>query len=327
MIWIIVLIALVLAYGFLNGQHGSASVVATTISSRSIPPRLAFWLTALGMGIGPFLLGSAVASTIGSGLVHPSEVSPTVAIAALVGAVVWSSITLWLKIPVSISQSLFGGLLGAVWAGFGSEVLDPAGLLKTLAGLFLSPILGLFGAFLVVQFSYLLSASATPRINFWFRYGQVLVSLLLAITFGSNDAQKLVGIMMLGLLSAGMLDEFTVPTWVLLVCTAPIFLGSLIGGWRLVHTVGGRFYKIRPIHGFGAQAASAVVMLGAALFGWPVSGSQVITSAIVGAGSADRLQKVRWGVAQNILLGWMLTIPLSAALGALAYHILKGLRL
>ncbi len=322
---VIILIFLTFAYGYLNGQHGSATLVATSISSRSISPRLAFWLTAIGKAVGPFLLGTAVASTVGNELVKPGHIDTTVVMAALASAVLWSSLALWLKVPVSISQAMFGGLLGAVWAGYGYDVLQPGGLFKTVAGLFLSPFLGLIGAFLVVNLTYRLTVSATPRVNYWFQRGQVVVSLILAMSFGSNDAQKLMGVLVLGLVSAGFLNTFSVPTWVLLLSVSATFLGSVVGGWRLVHTIGGKFYKIRPVHGFGAQAASAVVIIGAALAGWPVSGSQVVTSAIVGAGSADRLQKVRWGVVINILMGWILTIPLSACVGALFYHLLKGL--
>jgi PiT family inorganic phosphate transporter len=246
-----------------------------------------------------------------------------IVIGGMLGAIVWSSLTLWLKIPSSISQSLVGGLIGAVWVGFGVESVKLPGLYKTLVGLFLSPVLGLFTAFWLVRLSYGLAASATPHVNRWFNRGQVLVSILMAISFGANDGQKVIAMLTMGLLATGLISSFTVPTWVVVLSALAIGLGTLTGGWRLIHTLGGKFYKIRPIHGLGAQLASGGVLFFASLLGAPVSGSQVVTSAIVGAGSADRIQKVRWGVVQNILIGWLLTIPMSGLIGALAFLLIE----
>ncbi len=215
--------------------------------------------------------------------------------------------------------------VGAAWAGAGRDVILGSGLSKALTGLFLSPILGLIFGYLVVQVCYALSASATPHLNRWFQRGQVLVSFLMAISFGSNDGQKLMGIIVLGLVANGSLTSFEVPAWVILYSTLALGIGTLMGGWRLIHTMGGKFYTIRPIHGFGAQGASAGVIFAAGMLGWPVSGSQVVTSAIVGAGSADRIQKVRWGVVQQILVGWFLTLPSSACASALIYYLIEGM--
>lgn len=322
--YFIVLIGLAFIYGYLNGQYGSASVVSAMISSRSIRPRLALILTAIGMALGPFLLGSAVALTVGDGLVQPGNVNIAVVIAALAGSIIWSVFTLWLKIPVSVSQGLFGGLIGATWAGFGAQVIMPQGLLKLLAGLFLSPILGSVCGFVLVNLCYGLASFATPHMNRWFQRGQILVSFIMALAFASNNAQTLIGTIVLGLVTIGFLDSFRLPEWVIVFTAGTMCLGTLVGGWRLIHTMGGKFYKIRPIHGFGAQAASAAVIMGAALAGWPVSGSQVVTSAIVGAGSADRLQKVRWAVVRQIAIGWVLTMPMTALVSAVLYHLIKG---
>jgi PiT family inorganic phosphate transporter len=319
-----IIIALAVIYGYLNGVTGSASVVATMISSRALGPRRALVLAALAMAVGPLFLGLAVANTIGMELVNPNITSGQIVIAGLLGAVVWSSFTQWLKLPTSISQSLVGGLVGAVWAGYGWQAISQAGLNKAIAALFLSPILGLLAAFILVRFTYFLCASATPHVNRWFNRGQVLVSLLMAMSFGSNNSQSTMGVITLGLVATGFLQSFVVPQWVIYLSAGVLCLSTLIGGFRLIHTMGGKFYKIRPIHGFSAQMASGTVILGASLLGGPVSGSQVVTSAIVGAGSADRIQMIRWNVVQSILLGWILTIPLSGLVSALTYTLLRG---
>ncbi|MBI5667519.1 MAG: inorganic phosphate transporter [Chloroflexi bacterium] len=322
---LIILFFLAAVYGYLNGQYGSASIVSTMISSRSIGPRLALWLAAVGMFLGPFVLGTAVANTISRQFIRHDTLDSAAIIATLAGAILWCSLTLWLKLPVSISQSLIGGLMGAAWAGFGQDVILTEGLVKVLIGLFLSPLLGLVGGYVAVLLSYALSASATPHLNRWFQRGQVLASLFMALSFGSNDGQKLMGIVALGLVSGGLAGSTDIPLWVTVFSAAALGVGTLMGGWRLIHTMGGKFYKIRPIHGFGAQVASTAVIWGSGLMGWPVSGSQVVTSAIVGAGSADRIRKVRWGVVQQILIGWVLTIPASAIVSALLYPIVKYL--
>lgn len=313
------ILLLVLLYGYMNGQHGSASIVATIVSSRAMGPRTALLLTAVGIVLGPFLLGVAVANTIARDLFDPQSATVPVVVAALTGAIVWSAVTFWLHIPSSISQALIGGIVGAVTVSAGWEAVQLPGLLRTLAALFLSPVLGLLAGFWLVRLSYSLASSASPRLNVWFKRWQVLVSFVMAMAFSANDAQKLMGMMVLGLMATGFVNTFEVPTWVIAFSAFAIGIGTLAGGWRLIHTLGGKFYKIRPIHGFSAQMASAGVMLGAALLGGPVSGSQVIISAIVGAGSADRIQQVRWVVARNILVGWLLTLPLSGLTAAVTY--------
>lgn len=314
-IHLLLIVILCVIYGYLNGLHGSASVVATVISSRALGPRAALLLAALGIGAGPFLLGAAVANTLGAELLSPQVITVQVIIAALVGAIAWSSLTLRMNIPCSISHALIGGLLGAGLASAGPAGVQFAGLSKVLLALFLSPVLGLLSAYALGRLTYRLSAGASPAINGWFRRAQIGLSLLVAVAFGANDGQKIIAIVTLGLVATGLLDSFSVPVWVVALSALTISLGTLVGGWGLIQTLGRRFYPIRPVHGFSAQMASGLVILGAGLFGGPVSGSQVVTSSILGSGSADRIRKVRWGVAQQILMGWLLTIPLSALVG------------
>lgn len=321
---LIVVLILIFGYGYLSGVLVSASIVATTISSRALNSHKAFWLAALSMFVGPFLLGTAVANTIGAQLIAPEAATLPVIGSGLIGAILWSVFALWLKFPVSISQALIGGLIGATWAGFGHQAILSQGLTKTLLALFLSPILGLFGGYLVVKLTYRLCGSATPRLNVWLKRGQVFLSVLMAISFSANDSQKSMGVLVLALIASGLMKEFTVPLWIVVFCAVAIGLGTLVGSWRLIHTMGGKFYKIRPIHGFGADLASDIVLFGAALLGGPVSGSQIVTTAIVGAGSADRIQKVRWSVLKDIFTAWLLTIPLAGLVSALSYTLIRG---
>ncbi|MCI0708929.1 MAG: inorganic phosphate transporter [Chloroflexi bacterium] len=322
-----VILALAVAYGYLNGVHGAASVVSTMISSRALHPRLALILAATSITIGPFVLGTAVVHTVAVEFVRPEAASVRVIVAALISAVIWSSLTLWLRIPSSISQALFGGLIGGSWAGFGLSSIQTAGLVKVMVALFVSPVLGLIAALLLVRLVYFLGQWASPRINRWFNRGQIVAAVLMAISFGANDGQKLIAVIALGLSATGITHTFTIPGWVTILSATTIGLGTLTGGMRLIKTLGVRFYKIRPIHGFGAQMASAGIILGAGLLGGPVSGSQVVTSSILGAGSADRIQKVRWGVAQQILVSWLLTLPLSTLFAMIAYRVLEILSL
>jgi len=245
--------------------------------------------------------------------------------ASLLAAIAWNVVTLLVGIPSSTSHALIGGIVGAVWAGFGVESILMGGGTKILLALFLSPILGMITGYYIVKLSYFLAQGATPHVNIWFKRGQLLTATTLALSHGTNDAQKTMGIIALGLVATGTINTFSIPTWVILASAVAMGAGTLFGGWSLIRTLGGRFYRVRPVHGFGAQTASSAVILGAALLGGPVSTTHVVSSAIVGAGTADRISKVRWGVFNNIVLSWFLTIPAAAAMGALLYLLIEAL--
>jgi PiT family inorganic phosphate transporter len=270
---------------------------------------------------GPFLFGVAVATTIGSEVVDPEAVTSGVIIAALCSAILWNLFTWYFGWPSSTSHALIGGLVGATLVSAGVEVIFLDGLLKVLLVLLVSPILGFVFGYLMLKVIYFLARGASPRINAVFRRGQWGTSLALSLSHATNDAQKTMGIIALAMVTTGYADEFYVPWWVIALSASAIALGTASGGWRLIETLGAKFYKIRPVHAFGSQMTSASVILGAALLGGPVSTTQVVSSSIMGAGSADRLSKVRWTVARDIAVAWLLTIPISALLAAGIYSL------
>ena len=319
------LIVMALIFGFLNGKNDSANIVAPLTSTRALGYQQALVLAALAEGTGPFLFGVAVAQTIGSGLLAPNAITLPVIYAAVFAAIVWNTLTLVLGIPSSASHALAGGLIGAAWIGYGPDALLLPGLLKIVLALFLSPVLGLVAGYLVVRILYFLAAGASPRINHWFQRGQLGMAVMLGLAHGSNDAQKTMGLITLGLVATGTLDRFEVPLWVVVASAAALAGGTLFGGQRTMRTVGQKYYRIRPLDGFSAQSASSGVVLGAALFGGPVSTSHVVSSAIVGAGSAERVQMIRWRVAGRIVMSWFVTIPSAASVAVLLYVILQPL--
>ncbi|MEJ2707535.1 MAG: inorganic phosphate transporter [Anaerolineales bacterium] len=316
------LVAIGLFFDFLNGFHDSSNIVATVISSRALRPRTALYFTAAAEFIAPFLFGVAVANTIGKGLIEPASITILVVIAAVLSAVVWNLLTWLIGIPSSSSHALVGGLLGAAILADGINVVHLSGLTKILLALFISPPLGLIVGWLFMRVIQWLFSNAGPRINQAFKRLQILTSLSLALSHGTNDSQKTMGIITLGLVASGYQQTFHVPIWVIAASAGAIALGTAFGGWRLIRTLGGRIYKIRPVHAFTSQAASAGVILGAALLGGPVSTTQVVSSAIMGVGAAERISKVRWQVAQNMLVTWVLTIPITGLLAALIYTLL-----
>jgi PiT family inorganic phosphate transporter len=320
---LIVTIAIALVFDFLNGLHDSSNVVATMISSRAMSPRAALSLSAFAHFAGPFLFGVAVATTIGHEVVDPAAISTAVIIAALCGAILWNLVTWYFGWPSSTSHALIGGLIGAVVMAAGFRTIHLAGLEKVLIALFLSPILGLVLGYLVLKAIYFLTRGATPWVNTLFKRSQLATSLALALSHGTNDAQKTMGIIAMAMVTTGYVTEFQVPWWVITLSAGAMALGTVMGGWRLIRTLGGKFYKIRPVHAFGSQLTSASIILGAALLGGPVSTTQVVSSAIMGAGSADRISKVRWTVARDIAVAWVLTIPVSALLAAGLYLIVS----
>ena len=320
---IIAVIVLALMFDFLNGIHDSSNIVATMISSRALSPRVALGMTAVANLVGPFIFGVAVAETIGNEVVISGVIDIQVILAALASAILWNLLTWYLGFPSSSSHALVGGLIGAVVIGAGWRAILLPGLVKILLALFASPLLGLVFGYLILRLLLLISWNASPRVNTVFKRSQVITALALALSHGTNDAQKTMGIITLALVTGGVLDVFKVPFWVIAICAGMIGLGTAIGGWRLIRTLGGKFYRIRPIDGFGSQLASAIVILGASLFGGPVSTTQVVSSAIMGVGAAERKNKVRWGVAQEIAMAWVLTIPTTGLVAAGVFWLLS----
>jgi PiT family inorganic phosphate transporter len=320
---VIIVIILALGFDFLNGIHDSSNVVATMISSRALSPRVALGMTALANFAGPFIFGVAVANTIGHEIVSPETINNYVLVAALTSAIVWNLLTWYLGFPSSSSHALIGGFVGAVMIGAGWKAIQMNGLEKILIALFTSPIIGFIVGYLIFRIVLLLSWKSTPRVNVFFKRSQVITSLALGLSHGTNDAQKTMGIITLALVTGGYLETFAVPFWVILICSTMIAIGTALGGWKLIKTLGGKFYKIRPIDGFATQLSSAAVILTASLMGGPVSTTQVVSSAIMGVGSGERVNKVRWGVAQEIATAWLMTIPATAILAAGIYWLLN----
>lgn len=323
---LILAIILALTFDFLNGVHDSSNIVATMIASRAFSPRSALALTAVANFLGPFLFGVAVATTIGDEVAVSSALNIDVIIACLIGAIVWNLFTWFLGIPSSSSHALIGGMVGAVIAGAGFGAIKLHGLEKVLVALFASPLIGFVFGFVLTRVVYFLAQTATPEVNWFFKKGQLFTALAMAFSHGTNDAQKTMGIITLSLLISGCITEFHVPFWVVALSAAAMGLGTALGGWRLIRTLGGKFYKIRPVHAFSTQLTSGLVILFASFFGLPVSTSQVVSSAIIGVGSSERLGKVRWSVAQEIVAAWFITIPASALASAGVYWLLMTVR-
>jgi PiT family inorganic phosphate transporter len=283
-------------------------------------------LTAAAHFAGPFLFGVAVATTIGHEVVVESAVTLPVIEASLISAILWNLFTWFFGIPSSSSHALVGGIVGAVAVQSGWQVLRAEGLTKIIAALLISPVLGLLVGYLVMKLVLFLARGASPRINWLFKRGQWGTTLWLALSHGTNDAQKTMGIITMALLADGAIKTFVVPGWVIALSASAIAVGTALGGWRLIRTLGGKFYKIRPVHGFTSQIASGSVIMGAALLGGPVSTTQVVSSTIMGVGSAERMSKVRWGVVGQIVAAWVLTIPATAVVAALVYTALTLIR-
>lgn len=322
---LLVLIAVALLFDFLNGFHDSANVVATIIASRAMSARGALALAALANLAGPFLLGVAVAETVGAEVVQAQVVGIAVVLAALLAASAWNLATWYFGIPVSSSHALVGGIVGAAAAGSGFAAIQAQGLWKVAIALVISPLLGFAVALAIMQATLWWLRDATPKANVTLSRLQILTATALALAHGANDAQKTMGVIALGLLTLGFTPVFTVPWWVVLLCASAIALGTALGGWRIIRTLGTRFYRIHPIHGFTSQLASATVILAASLAGGPVSTTQVVSMAILGAGAAERKSKVRWSALNDIAVAWALTLPATALLAAPLYHLIDML--
>ena len=313
---VILLIVFALGFDFLNGFHDSSNIVATMIFSRALSGRQALALTALAEFTGPFLFGVAVATTLGSEVLNGNQIELSVILAALGAAIIWNLITWWLGIPSSSSHALVGGLMGAAVIENGFEIVKMTGLIKVLVALAISPPIGFIAGFIIMKLVLFLARGAGPGINVFFKRAQIATAVGLALSHGTNDAQKTMGMITLGLVSAGVLPKFEVPMWVIVLSASAIALGTWTGGWRLIRTLGSKFFKVRPVHGFTSQVTSATVILTAAFLGGPVSTTQVVSSAIMGIGSAERVSKVRWSTGGQILITWLTTIPFSGILAA-----------
>ncbi len=322
---LITVIVLAVAFDYINGFHDTANAIATSVSTRALRPTHAILMSATANFVGA-LTGTAVAKTIASGIAStPSGHDGQVIIAAaLVGAILWNLLTWRLGIPSSSSHALIGGLIGAVIAASGPTALNGPGIYeKVLFPLVASPVLGIVIGFTFMVVLLNVFRRAHPkRINDRFRRLQVLSAAFMAFSHGSNDAQKTMGIITLALVAGGVLAEPTVPLWVILLAATAISLGTAAGGWRIIKTMGQRVVKLDPVHGFAAETTAASIILGASHFGMPVSTTHVISSAIMGVGSSDRFSAVRWGVAGNIVIAWVLTIPASGFAAWVAWEIL-----
>jgi PiT family inorganic phosphate transporter len=322
---LILVIALALLYDFLNGMRDSSNIVATMISSRAFAPQTALLITAIAEFFGPFLFGIVVAKTIGDQVVQSGVLTLEAITACLIGAILWNMITWFFGLPGSSSHALIGGMIGAVIAEAGINAIKILGLYKVLIALVASPLIGFVFGFIITRLIYFLVQNATPRVNDFFKNAQFITALALASSHGANDSQKTMGIIALSLVIGGAMPVFQVPLWVVAMSAAGIAIGASFGGWRMIRTLGGKFYKIRPLHSFSTQLTSAVVMLSASLFGVPVSISQVVSSAIIGVGASERISKVRWSVAGDIVTSWVITIPASGSMAAGVYWLITKL--
>ena len=322
---IIILIVLALIFDFLNGFHDSANVVATMISSRAMTPTAALIIATVANFIGPFVFGVAVAKTIGQDVASPNSITIAVVLAALLSASIWNILTWFFGIPSSSSHALIGGIVGAVIVGTGWQALKIEGLGLVAIALFLSPVLGYVLGQIVMRISMWAVRNASPKANLFFKYGQIPTAFTLALSHGTNDAQKTMGLITMGLVVLGYQEHFIVPWWVIFASATAIGIGTASGGWRIIHTLGGKFYRIRPIHSFASQLSSMVVILTASLFGGPVSTTHVVSSSILGVGAAQRRSQVRWGVMGDILIAWFLTVPASGIIAAGLYFLIDFL--
>jgi PiT family inorganic phosphate transporter len=327
-----IVISLALFFAYSNGFHDAANVVSTIIMTRAISPRKALFMAALCEFIAPFFLGAAVAKMIGEDIVRlpaydPEAVHISVAllIAALLGAILWNLITWFLGFPSSSSHALIGGMVGAVLVAYGPDKILWGGLLYVVASLILSPLLGLLVGWLFLKMTFRLSQDATPKINYFFNRMQIPSSIALALSHGANDVQKSIGLIVMSLILLGFSTSFHAPFWVIASCGVATALGTAIGGWRIIKTMGSKIYRLRSVHAFCAQTSSATVILGAALLGGPVSTTHVVSSSIMGVGAGQRISAVRWGVAKNIILAWFITIPASAVMAGLSFFIIRWL--
>jgi len=323
---IVAIILVALIFDFLNGFHDAANSIATVVSTRVLSPQVAVAWAAFFNFVAAFVLGTHVAKTIGKGMIDIAVVSEEVILAGLIGAIFWNLVTWYYGIPVSSSHALVGGYAGAAVAKAGFGSLIPGGWTKTLVFIVAAPVIGLvLGLMLMTAVMWIFQRWRPSRIDRLFRKLQLVSAGLYSLGHGGNDAQKTMGIITGLLVASGYLEEFHVPLWVILISHFAIAMGTLFGGWRIVKTMGTKITKLQPVGGFCAETAGALTIVGATLGGIPVSTTHTITGAIMGVGATRRLSAVKWGVAGRILWAWILTIPIAAAIAALAYPVIARL--
>ncbi len=327
-----VVIALALLFAYSSGFHDGANVVSTIIMTKAVSPGKALIMAAACEIIVPFFLGAAVAKTIGEGILHISirtpsapAISASFLIAALLGAILWNLITWFFGFPSSSTHALIGGMVGAVLVAYGPDRILWGGLIYTFTFLVVSPLLGLIFGMLFLKVTLRLSRNATPKVNYFFNRVQLLSSTALALSHSSNDVQKSIGMIAMAFILLGFSTSFDAPLWVIASCGIATALGTVSGGRRIIKTMGSRIYRLRSVHAFCTQTSSAVVILGAALVGGPVSTTHVVSSSIMGVGAGQRISAVRWGVAKNIILAWVITIPASAVMAGLSFPVIHWL--
>ncbi len=319
---LVVLVVLALAFDFMNGFHDAANSIATVVSTGVLRPYQAVVWAAFFNFVAIFIFHLKVAAMVGKGIVDPVAVDHYVIFGALIGAIAWNLITWYYGIPSSSSHALIGGMIGATISKAGTGPLLMPGIVKTATFIIVSPMLGLtLGALIMIAVSWICLRTAPQRVDRWFRRLQLVSSALYSIGHGSNDAQKTMGIIWLLLITAGVTTTDHLPSWVIISCYIAIAMGTMFGGWRIVKTMGQKITKLRPVGGFAAETGGAITLFTASAFGIPVSTTHTITGAIIGVGSAQRARAVRWGVAGNIMIAWIVTMPAAAAMAAVAYYI------
>lgn len=320
---IIMVVLLALCFDFINGFHDTANAIATCVSTRAIRPGIAIAGTAVLNFLGA-MISTGVAKTIGGDIViSPALVNEMIIIAGLTGAIIWNLITWWFGMPSSSSHALIGGMIGAILVSAGAAALNDWGIIKIVLSLILSPITAIITGYLIMKIIFAICHSYRPaKVNLTANRLQVISAALMAFSHGSNDAQKSMGIITLALVSGGFIQSLEVPTLVKLLCALSMALGTSVGGWKIIRTVGGKIFKMHPIHGFAADLNSAVVIFSATLLHLPVSTTHVVSGSIMGVGSAQRVKAVHWNVARQMVTAWVMTIPCTAVMGALAYLLL-----
>lgn len=319
----VIIILLAVVFEYINGFHDSANAVATVVSTKALTPRKAIMYAAV-LNLAGSLMGTHVAKTIGGGIVETGSVTQTVIACALLGAIIWNLLTWYFGIPSSSSHALIGGLMGAAIAHSGYGVVKIAGFVeKIIIPMITSPVLGIMVGFMIMlTFLWIFLKSNPEVVNKYFKKLQLISSGFLALSHGSNDAQKTMGIITLLLLSRGYIHELEVPLWVVFLCAITMAFGTAAGGWKIIRTMGSKIIKVKPINGFAAEVSSASIILTASHFGIPVSTTHIISTSIMGVGCTQRASAVRWGIVGNIVTAWVLTIPACMFLSALSYIII-----